>query len=1243
MAEAFTRIHEQDFCAEIAKAASAYFREHPGSPFADARIEGVGRGGKRKDLRFYDRTDKLLLTGEVRLPGATENSPYGAKLVSDAQAKADDANVRYFFTWNVNSFVLWDRYQVDVPLVDRRVREWPCERYFRGPDEVARPENLRHITEVFLPSILFDVGEICAGRVIDWAMPPDDVFIRSLESHLARPTDLTRAYLGEQAEKSRTFDSRLQEWMTAQSWYFVRAKPEEWSQALDRAARTIVYILANRLIFYQALRTRFPSLRSLRLYSGTPKETYSALRRSFEIAVTRSGDYDTLLFPETDDWAGELAFGHESAREAWRGVLRGIDGYDFSRISSDIVGRVFQRLISPEERHRWGQHFTGDDIVDFINAFSIRRAGDIVLDPACGSGSFLVRAYYRKQHLARNRPHVELISELFGSEIAPYPAHLATLNLAAREINDEENYPRIARRDFFDVRPGAPFCSLPVEAKQTEVLLPTLDAVVGNPPYVRQEKIGKDAKAKMAAVVAERWLGVKLAGRSDVHCYFWPAAAHFLREGGYFGFLTSSSWLDVEYGFPLQRWILQNFRIVAICESEAEPWFEDARVKTCATILQRCSDSAARKQALVKFVQFKWPLADIIAAAPESDRRFRAVDALRRQIEDAATDIEDERMRIIVKRQGDLWQEGVRAGPLLAGAVGGGEDEENAGEEDEGSQPEAEHSGLLAEPGDYAGAKWGRYVRAPNFYFEIMRRFGKRFVPLGEIADIRFGVKSGCDAFFMPHDITAWALKAEKTDPGFRRRFGVERGAIQRGEIKIVRDGEGGEHPIEAKYLAPEVHTLRDFQRCIVTSSDCDRVILLASEPTSRLRNTLVARYLRYGETHTFSSGKSKPVPVPKRSTCAAREPWYDLTKLVKPGIAFWPMAHQYRHTIPANPEALICNHRMFDVSAPGELGRVLPAIMNSTVTALFKTFYGRYTGTEGSLDTEVIDVRALEIPDPRNAPSGAIARILEAFNHLSARHVGRLLEDALVECRSSADAKVIAQQKLILPGELQQPDRRTLDEAVFEMLGIVDSSERRVLLDRLYQETAHHFRKIRIVEIQKQEQRSKSSSRRYSVQELASDAWVAADIAELQTLNQWIDTLASETILIEIPAGGAPSLLPTTDFYDGAAVYFGRGRNVARINCSSRAQAEIVAKLAALGLRGLVRVPRSEAGCKAARRELEGRLDLARARFEELAQTRSSNEKTQGEIVDLMMHWFVHGRPRDVEAPSKARDDTTD
>ena len=118
--------------------------------------------------------------------------------------------------------------------------------------------NLDYIKREFLPTLLFDIGEIYSGRRPDWGMAPDDLFIRSFESHLAWPVDLTRAFLAEESARVRTFDARLQQWMSEQSWQFVRGTPELWGEALDRAARTMVYVLANRLIFYQS-RIQLPS------------------------------------------------------------------------------------------------------------------------------------------------------------------------------------------------------------------------------------------------------------------------------------------------------------------------------------------------------------------------------------------------------------------------------------------------------------------------------------------------------------------------------------------------------------------------------------------------------------------------------------------------------------------------------------------------------------------------------------------------------------------------------------------------------------------------------------------------------------------------------------------------------------------------------------------------------------------------------------------------------------------------
>jgi hypothetical protein len=806
----------------------------------------------------------------------------------------------------------------------------------------------------------------------------------------------------------------------------------------------------------------------------------------------RSGDREPLLMPEAQDWATGLIFHPTGALDTWRGLLHGIESVDFREVPSDVVGRIFQKLIGPEGRHRYGQHFTGDDVADLINVFCIRAAGDTVLDPACGSGSFLVRAYYRKRHLDTRRPHRDLIGELFGCEIAVYPAHLATLNLAAREINDEVNYPRIARCSFFDFHPTQSFCQLPVPGnprEQTPILLPVLDTVVGNPPYVRQEKIEKKDKLRFQKIVRDAWPDLRLTGRSDLHCYFWPTAARLLKPDGYFGFLTSSSWMDVEYGFALQGWMLRHFRLLAVVESTAEPWFEDARVKTCVVILQRCDDEEARMANRVRFVRFDRRLADILGIPPgqNEDARQEALETLRRRILDTNAESLDDDMRIIVKAQSDLWDDGVRAGRILGNApviesAANGKDEENGEDEAQLSDAVFAPAGFGQQSQAYRAGKWGRYVRAPDVYFEVMRRFGKQFVALGEIAAIRFGVKTGCDAFFMPKDITAAMLAKYVSDRAFRERTGAPRAEVAAGELRIIEAGDGSIHPIETKYLAPEVHSLMKVDRPVVRAEDLDRVVLLVGDPIDKLKtkSPWVWRYLRHGMTASFSSRKSGSVAIPQRSTCAARDPWYDLTGLVKPGFAFWPKSQQYRHIIPANPARIICNCNLYDM-ASDKLSETeqtaFVAVLNSTLVGLFKTFYGRFAGTEGNLKTEVVDVNLLEVPDPRGIAASLAKRLSDALERMSKRAVGRLVEEPLMDCHTPERARKLAAGPLVYSQELRQVDRRELDDAVFELLGVADANERAEWLRRLYEATAQHFRDIRVVEIDKMVQRTKSKS----------------------------------------------------------------------------------------------------------------------------------------------------------------------
>ena len=77
------------------------------------------------------------------------------------------------------------------------------------------------------------------------------------------------------------------------------------------------------------------------------------------------------------------------------------------------------------------------------------------------------------------------------------------------------------------------------------------------------------------------------------------------------GFITSNSWLDVAYGYELQKFFLNKFKLIAICESRCEPWFEQSAINTVFTILERSDDIKANRENLVRFIKFKKPLKEL--------------------------------------------------------------------------------------------------------------------------------------------------------------------------------------------------------------------------------------------------------------------------------------------------------------------------------------------------------------------------------------------------------------------------------------------------------------------------------------------------------------------------------------------------------------------------------------------------------------------------------------------------------
>lgn len=528
-------------------------------PFKFAQVEKSAAGRRtRRDLTLYDRDGNKALTGEVKMPDAPDGrSPYAEDVVQDAFKKASDVGARYFFTWNVNRFILWDPSKVKLPILQRQCRDYSLFK-LRTSVEVESPQVVHKLRSEFLPKFLEELAALYRGETPFGVLPPDQRFVLMLEAFLERPIELARFEIHQRWISKAGFRKDLSHWMVDRQKWTIPRDESDLAELLDRAAKLCCYVLATKLVFYEALRGRFTALKPIRI-PGTVDSVdrlFGLLSRYFELAQRVTNDYETIFWP---DYGAKVPLLAPGAVDAWKSVIDQLNFFNLRKLGYDVLGPIFKRLIDKDEKHKYGQYYTDPNIVDLVNAFTIRSANAVAVDPGCGSGTFLVRAYARKRWLDPTLEHAQALSQIYGVDWSGLAVHLSALSLASQDLIDADNYPRVVQSDFFDVSPESKFMNLPkpglksggLGSRQVEIKVPYIDAGVGNPPYIRQEEINKTRKNAYQSLIEREAPGFKFSGRSDIYVYFWPHLASFLKPEGYIGLLTSSSWLDVDYGFRL--------------------------------------------------------------------------------------------------------------------------------------------------------------------------------------------------------------------------------------------------------------------------------------------------------------------------------------------------------------------------------------------------------------------------------------------------------------------------------------------------------------------------------------------------------------------------------------------------------------------------------------------------------------------------------------------------------------------
>ena len=922
---------------------------------------------RRPDALIYEqpKSKKILCLIEFKKPGEEHTR---LDVIDKAQREAKYRASPYFATSNFKELVWFD-------TKDKHQIDWFTLSVI---DTLEKIEDITYKSQIVrgLEKFLINLYEIHTGKVPKPKRNLDEVLRYILHQKVDFLANNYTPIIRDRVHKDKTFAKDLRKWFAEQSW----ERSDDPEQDYRKTAYQAAYLLINKIIFYDVLQAKNPNtFNKLEIPDSFTKGGLLAGHLQNYFNQVLKVDYETIY---TTDFIDQIAFPeHRDVVDTIKDLVNFLDKYDFAKIGVDIIGRIFEGLIPAKERHNLGQFFTNPDIVDIILRFCMKNEKDKVFDPSCGTGTFLVRAYQHKRIMNNRLNHEQILKTLWGTDIAKFPAHLSTINLAINDLGVEENYPYILQKDFFTLTLGGSKYkqydkSRMSEVKglgKTKIQIPypaTVDCIVGNPPYTRQEEIPTTGvnKAQLIDNALSDLNGKPLATlskRAGIHAYFFVHCFKFLNNGGRFGFIVSNSWLDVDYGKGLQEFFLKHAKIVAIIESKVERWFADADINTCIIILEKASgDNLAKERDnnLVRFVQLNKKISEL-NIPPISDiwerqkARLDAIDGLIKTILGHNEYYENEEMRIFPKSQKELWAEGF-------------DKETNA----------------------YVGDKWGKYIRAPQIFFKILEKCKDKLVLLKEIADVRRGFTTGANEFF-------YLTEAEI------KHWGIEK------EFWMHKEGD--------KWVPNYVITSpKECKSIMVESEGLKYRVLLIHKNKKALKGTNMLKYIDWGERKKFNT----------RSTCESRsERWYQLSDK-EPWPILHPMIHNDRQTIVLNNQGVYVDHNLFEIN-PGKGNVPVFAFLYSTVSAMIKELGGRINLGEGALKTEGIDVARLIIVHPKYYNQDIVAKLKKGLKKTNT------IESLFTELGANTPDEVSLDKV--------KPDRRELDKIIMgDILGLTEAEQ---------------------------------------------------------------------------------------------------------------------------------------------------------------------------------------------------------
>ncbi len=492
-----------------------------------------------------------------------------------------------------------------------------------------------------------------------------------------------------------------------------------------------------------------------------------------------------------------------------------------------------------------------------------------------------------------------------GMQIAEYQLDFETLEKRDELAKHEENREQVRRvHEALSSNTTPPFVW---DIAFVEIFNQRggFDIVVENPPYIRQEQIAdptlpsaelrtankKTYKAKLARSVYQAFpnffeyqpekdmkenpasaVKQKLDAKSDLYVYFYFHGLSLLNSKGTFCTITSNSWLDAYFGKNLKEFLLKQCHCKMVLDNQARRSFKGVNINTVICLISAPDKNpGSGLQKTVRFVNFTEPFEAILDPV------------VFYEIETATERTSTPEHRIHPVSQRTLLDNG------------------------------------MDEKGKYAGNKWGgKYLRASDIYWSLLEKGKDKLVRVGDIAEVRMGLKTGANRFFIldSETISAW--------------------------------------DIEAEFLRPFIASPKNVNSLRVNPEQLPKQLFMCLKEKSVLSGTSALEYIKWGESQNFH----------KRPSCRNRSRWYDVGKRPLPYLFFPRRIPSSARTL-YSTEGCYALDKFVEVNAPAELRVPLCFSLNSSLFQLMVNVSGRSSLGYGVLELQTSDLVDLLCVNP--------------------------------------------------------------------------------------------------------------------------------------------------------------------------------------------------------------------------------------------------------------------------------------